>query len=186
MTRYIAFLRAINVGGHTVKMADLRTLFEALGFSEVETFIASGNVIFSEKSKNVAALQRRIEAHLRESFGFEVATFIRTDAEVTAAARHQAFSDSALKSAVALNVAFLAEPLEEGATQALRSLSTGTDHFHIHGREIYWLSRMRQSESVISNAVIEKKIHAKSTLRGMNTLLKLSAKYAPEASPHGR
>jgi len=47
MTRYIAFLRAINVGGHTVKMEHLRGIFESMGFSNVETFIASGNVIFA-------------------------------------------------------------------------------------------------------------------------------------------
>ena len=51
MTRYIAFLRAINVGGHTVKMAELKRLFEALGFTNVETFIASGNVIFDSSAK---------------------------------------------------------------------------------------------------------------------------------------
>ena len=53
MPRYIAFLRAINVGGHnTVKMDFLRQLFESLGFSNVETFIASGNIVFETTSKN--------------------------------------------------------------------------------------------------------------------------------------
>ena len=52
MPRYIAFLRAINIGGHTVKMDDLRQLFESLQFTSVETFIASGNVIFKAGSDN--------------------------------------------------------------------------------------------------------------------------------------
>jgi len=60
LAKYIAFLRAINVGGHTVKMDHLRSLFEALGFSNVETFIASGNVIFESKSKSTRALERRL------------------------------------------------------------------------------------------------------------------------------
>src|SRR6185369_8391120 len=63
MPKYVAFLRAINVGGHVVKMDQLRALFEALGFANVETFIASGNVIFDSKSKNVAALERKIDRH---------------------------------------------------------------------------------------------------------------------------
>jgi uncharacterized protein (DUF1697 family) len=46
MPKYVAFLRAINVGGHTVKMDHLRRLFEALGFTNVETFIASSDVVF--------------------------------------------------------------------------------------------------------------------------------------------
>jgi uncharacterized protein (DUF1697 family) len=52
MTRYVALLRAINVGDHNVKMAHLRTLFDSLGVSNVETFIASGNVIFDSLAKN--------------------------------------------------------------------------------------------------------------------------------------
>ena len=64
MPRYIAFLRAINVGGHNVKMTQLRTLFEELECSNVETFIASGNVIFNSPSTNVQQIERQIERHL--------------------------------------------------------------------------------------------------------------------------
>ena len=59
MPKFVAFLRAINVGGHLVKMDELRGLFEALGFSNVETFIASGNVIFDSKATNVKSLERK-------------------------------------------------------------------------------------------------------------------------------
>jgi uncharacterized protein (DUF1697 family) len=65
MPRYIAFLRAINVGGHTVKMDVLRQHFAALGFSNVETFIASGNVVFETTAKNTRTLEQKIEKHLR-------------------------------------------------------------------------------------------------------------------------
>ena len=84
--RLIAFLRAINVGGHTVTMARLREEFEGLGFTDVETFIASGNVIFTSRSNDFARLEKKIEARLRAAFGFEVATFVRTNAEVAAVA----------------------------------------------------------------------------------------------------
>jgi len=77
MPKYVAFLRAINVGGHTVKMDHLRGLFEALSFSNVETFIASGNVIFDTKSKDQQTLERKIEKHLRETLGYAVTTFDR-------------------------------------------------------------------------------------------------------------
>ena len=87
MPRYIAFLRAINVGGHTVKMDALRELFEALGFEQVETFIASGNVIFETTETDTAALERRIETHLQAALGYAVATFLRSDAEVAAQLR---------------------------------------------------------------------------------------------------
>ena len=107
MPRYIAFLRAINVGGHTVKMDVLRQQFEALGFANVETFIASGNVIFETTAKNTRTLEKKIEQQLRAALGYEVATFIRTEAELAAIAQYQPFTTALLKTAQALNVAFL-------------------------------------------------------------------------------
>src|SRR5215211_2292119 len=82
MPKYIAFLRAINVGGHTVKMDYLRTLFEDLGLMNVETFIASGNVIFDSPARRPKALEQKIETFLKEKFGYAVATFIRSAAEL--------------------------------------------------------------------------------------------------------
>jgi uncharacterized protein (DUF1697 family) len=179
MPKYIAFLRAINVGGHhAVKMDFLRHLFESLGFSNVETFIASGNVMFETTSKNAQALEREIENRLRETLGYEVATFIRTGAELAAVASYKPFSQSELDGAAALNIAFLADGLDDKSSQKLMALRTDIDDFHIHEREIYWLCRKKQSGSKISNAVLEKAIGQKSTLRGANTVQKMAAKYS--------
>ncbi len=178
MTKHIAFLRAINVSGHTVKMDHLRQLFESLGFSNVETFIASGNVIFEAKAGSTKALEKKIEACLREALEYEVATFIRTDTEVVEIAKHKPFPQSQLDAAGALNIGFLADPLDDAAKQKLMSLRTNIDDFHIHGREIYWLCKKKQSESKVSNATIEKTLAVKSTLRGVNTIKKLAEKYA--------
>lgn len=76
--RYVAFLRAINVGGHTVKMDNLRRLFEAMGFTNVEPFIASGNVIFDSTSKSTAALEKKIEAHMQGESRFSGALLEKT------------------------------------------------------------------------------------------------------------
>jgi uncharacterized protein (DUF1697 family) len=177
MSKYITFLRAINVGGHTVKMDSLRQLFESLGFSDVETFIASGNVIFEAKTGNTKALEKKLETCLHEALGYEVATFIRTDAEVAEIAKYKPFPQSQLDAAMALNVGFLADPLNDAAKEKLLSLRTEIDDFHVHGREIYWLCKKKQSESKVSNVAIEKALGVKSTLRGMNTVKKLAEKY---------
>ena len=66
MPRYVAFLRAVNVGGRIVKMDALRGHFAAAGFANVETFIASGNVIFDTRAKAGPALEAKIEAALEE------------------------------------------------------------------------------------------------------------------------
>ena len=177
MPRYIAFLRAINVGGHTVKMDHLRGIFESMGFSDVETFIASGNVIFESKSTDARVLEKMIEKKLKEALGFEVATFIRSDSELAAVANYKPFPKPQMDSATALNIAFLSEPLDDKSKKALMALKSDIDDFHVHGREVYWLCLKKQSESKFSNAVLEKIIGRQSTLRGIYTIRKMAEKY---------
>src|SRR5215510_10726143 len=112
MARQVAFLRAINVGGHTVTMARLREIFEDLGFDDVETFIASGNVIFTAGRQTGAALERTTAARLEDVLGYEVVTFIRTADEVVAIGSYKAFPPAQVQSAGAYCVGFLTRPLE--------------------------------------------------------------------------
>ena len=177
MIRYIALLRAVNVGGRVVTMETLRGMFEELGFTKVATFIASGNVIFETPSKAEAALKQKIEAHLRASLGYEVATFLRTDAELAGVAAREPFTEAELKTAASLNVGFLEAPLDADAERALMALKTPDDAFRLQGRELHWLSRVKQNESKLTNVRIEKAIGGKITFRGMNTVKKLAAKY---------
>jgi len=177
--RYIAFLRAINVGGRTVKMDALRAVFAEMGFDAVETFIASGNVIFTTASLDAPALQRQIEDALQRALGYAVTTFLRTDAEVTAVAHYIPFPPAAMATAGALNVAFLAEPLAPQDEAKVTALRTAIDDFHVHAREVYWLCETKQSESTFSNVVFERTLGKRATFRGMNTVQKLAAKYPP-------
>ncbi|MEK6284404.1 MAG: DUF1697 domain-containing protein [Acidobacteriota bacterium] len=178
MTRYFAFLRAINVGGHVVKMDRLRQIFESLAFSNVETFIASGNVIFESTSKSVKTLEKKIENGLREELGYEVVTFIRTEPELVEIANYQPFSPSDFDAAVAFNIVFLSETPDERSKQGLMALRTQVDDLHLRGREIYWLGRTKQSESTISNTVFSKTLGQLATVRGANTVKKMAVKYA--------
>lgn len=179
MPRTIAFLRAINVGGHTVKMDVLCRLFEELGFAGVETFIASGNVIFDTAETDAAGLERRIEAHLRDALGYDVVTFLRSDAEVAAVAAYQPFSPAEMATAQAFNVGFLAETPDDQSVAKIHTFATDIDAFHVHGREIYWACRKKQSESTFSNAVLERALRRPSTWRNLNTVQRLAAKYPP-------
>ena len=175
--RCVAFLRAVNVGGRVVKMDRLRTIFSDEGFTNVETFIASGNVVFDAKSKPSAALERSLETVLRDEFGFDVATFMRTTAELRAAAGHRAFTAAAIKRSVALNVAFLRQAPDAKSVKAIMSLTNALDDFHVRGRELYWLSRTRQGESKLSNAVFEKTLGQAATMRGISTIRKMAEKF---------
>ena len=176
MTRLFAFLRAINVGGHTVTMAELRGIFEDLGFLDVETFIASGNVIFRSPSKTLGALEPTIEGGLHKALGYEVKTFIRTAPELVAVSGYKPFPETRIRSAGAFCVGFMAQPLDAAAKKSLFALKTTIDDFHVHGREVYWLCTMRQSESKFSNTRFEKATGARITFRGAGTVAKLAAK----------
>ncbi len=89
MNKFIAFLRAINVGGHkSVKMEDLRQFFESFGLANVQTYIQSGNVIFDWKD-NDAAQPDKLEDQLEKELGYKVDIFLRTLKEVTAIANQK-------------------------------------------------------------------------------------------------
>src|SRR5258708_18044057 len=179
MTMYVAFLGAINGGGHTVKMDYVRSLFESVGCANVETFIASGNVIFDSKSRNTTSLEQKIEKHLRKILGYEVRTFIRATYELAEVADYKPFSRAELNAAGNfLYVGFLAdEPGNEGKKRVL-SLSGPTDEFAVHRRELYWLIRTSFSESAVSGALLEKTLGMPATFRNMNTVKRIAAKYS--------
>ncbi|MFN7956752.1 MAG: DUF1697 domain-containing protein [Holophagaceae bacterium] len=177
MSRTFAFLRALNVGGHTVTMARLRELFEDLGLKRVETFIASGNVVFDGGTSSKAALRKRIEGHLAKALGYEVATFLRSERELAALVRGCPFSPAEVAAARALNVAFLQEPLTGEGLARLQTLSTEVDALSAKGREVWWLCQAKQSESTFSNAAFEKATGVKATFRGFNTLQRLADKH---------
>jgi uncharacterized protein (DUF1697 family) len=174
--RYIAFLRAINVAPRTVKMDRLRAIFEEMGFGDVETFIASGNVVFTAPAQDTRALEQRIEAGLKKALGYEVETFLRTPAELDAITRYRPFGDDADGHTVYVN--FLYEPLEKDAVERLEGLRTEVDEFHVHGREYYWLARKKLSESLVTGPQMAKAIgKVPSTNRNITTVQKLASKY---------
>lgn len=178
LTRYVALLRAINVGGHTIKMDHLRSLFQEIGFQNVETFIASGNVIFEAPAGGARAFEERIEAHLYASLGYKVATFTRTPDELSEIASYRPFpaEETAAESAI-VYVAFLPVEPGERAEQRLLALRTPVDDFHVHKREVYWLCRIRMSDSTFSGGLLEKTVGLPATMRNTSTVKKLAAKY---------
>jgi uncharacterized protein (DUF1697 family) len=177
MQKLIAFLRAINVGGHTVKMDQLRKLFEELEFSKVETFIASGNVIFESPRQDLQALEAQIETHLKTALGYEVATFIRSTSELEEAAEYEPFPAESVGKGGTVYVAFLKDTPSKQAAQDLLALRTDVDDFHVHKREVYWHCRTSLHESTFSGARLEKTLKMPATMRNSTTVKKLAAKY---------
>jgi uncharacterized protein (DUF1697 family) len=182
MPRYVALLRAINVGGHVVKMDRLRAVFSGLGFSDVETFIASGNVIFSSPERDAAALQRRVEIALAEALGYEVATFIRTPEELSAVVRHRPFAAEPAPGAGTIYVTFVARPLSASARKQIASLATPSDELACQGREVYWCRHGNLLDSTVSGKEMGKALGS-ATMRNRNTIVRLVARLANESGP---
>ncbi len=176
MPRFIAFLRALNVGGHgVVKMEALKKHFTAMGFSEVESFIASGNVVFS--SKSAKGLDGKIEAGLAGALGIEVPVFVRTLEELLALAGHHPFPEKAVTAAPTYLVGFLSKDLDAEGVDRLSALETNADRFHVRGRDFWWLSRHGQNKPAISGRALEKALGQPTTLRNVNTVRRMAERY---------
>lgn len=176
MPRFVAFLRALNVGGgHVVKMDVLKRAFERMGFADVETFIASGNVVFSAKAAK--GHEAKISRALEQQLAYEVAPFVRTLSELAAVAAHEPFPKADVEAAPTFCVGFLSAKPDAAARKRLKALETDADRFHVRGREFWWLSKNRQGGAAISGRVLEKTLGQPTTLRGVKTILKMAARY---------
>jgi uncharacterized protein (DUF1697 family) len=176
MSRHVAFLRAINVGGHVVKMDALHRAFESLGLANVETFIASGNVLFDARSGS-RALEKKIEAHLQKALGYRVDTFIRSAPEIAAIAEYEPFKGRTIDGAT-VYVALLGVPPGAEAQLKIEAFQTADEAFHIHGRELYWQRVPSMRVATFSGALLERTLRGPATMRNVNTIRRLAAKLA--------
>ena len=177
MTRYVAFLRAINVGGRTVRMDALRRLFETWGGSNVETFIASGNVVFETVRRSAESTERSIEDHVRKALGYPVLTFLRTVPELAAIVGHTPFAQDELDAGGTLFVGFMKCAPGPSVARAVAALRDDVNDFAIRGRELYWLRRSQLMQSISSGPPLEKLVGSPMTMRNVNTVRRLAAKY---------
>jgi uncharacterized protein (DUF1697 family) len=170
--RYVAFLRAVNVGGRRVSMDRLRALFEELGFERVSTHIASGNVLF-EASGRAADLEQAIESKLEEALGFEVTTFLRRANDVRHAASEKPFGK--VPAGKTHMVAFLRRKPTTAERKAIEEKSTSSDSLVVDGREVHWLIQGRMMDSELKPKDWEV-LGQPTTTRNTTMLAKLAAK----------
>jgi uncharacterized protein (DUF1697 family) len=178
MSELVAFLRAINVGGRQAKNTDLRAAFERMGYTDVETFIASGNVIFSARARASGALEQRIERALEQEFDLEMTTFLRSRAEVAAIAAAAPFRSAPLRAWKSLYVILAKQKYSAAATRAIEALATDNDRFAVDGREVYWLCRTVSTDSLVTTNQLRKAV-GPTTSRNITTFRRLAAKYPP-------
>ena len=170
MPRYAAFLRGINVGGTRVKKDDLCAPFTALGLDEVDTFRASGNVIFEGPRMGAAKLQKQIEERLAADLGFTKAvTFIRTPAEMRALAESQPLKP---RDGQKMHVMLL---LKKPA-QSVLDFATEDDQLALGPKELFWLPKARMTDSELDLKAIEKLI-GPTTMRTKGTIDEIASRW---------
>lgn len=174
MKKYVAFLRAINVGGHAImKMADLKRMFESFGLENVQTYIQSGNVILESEQSDAVSLEKQIEDHLEKEAGSKLRLFLRTVQEVQSIARKSPFTAKADET---VHVTFLNQKPDKKQREAVLALKSEADDFEIKGREVYNLRRDRE-KSIFSNNFIETTLKLPATTRNLTVIKKIAEKY---------
>jgi uncharacterized protein (DUF1697 family) len=178
VSRFAAFLGGINVGGHRVKNDELRLRFEEMGFHEVATFRASGNVVFAVHDEPPGEeLTDRIERELAASLGYRVPTFLRTAEELSTVAAAEPFDAARLQASKGkLQVGLLAARPTPRARKDVLKLASDEDLLAFGERELYWLP----SGGILDSALDFKAIGVllgPMTLRTKNTVTQIAAKH---------
>jgi len=173
VTVFVSMLRAVNVGGHSkIKMDELQAAYVALGLRNVRTLLQSGNVVFSSRLKDRAALAKRIMQEIERRFDLQIDVVIRTLDEIKKIVeRGPALSPRADKSR--LLVMFLAGVPDAQGAAALLKQHKGSEMIEVRGPEIYLYYPDGVGRSKLTTAFIENKVKTTGTARNWNTLTKL-------------
>ncbi len=177
MSIYIALLRGINVGGkNIIKMGDLKHAFEAIGLSQVRTYIQSGNVLFKSNEEE-EPLRKRIEHEIERVFGFEITVVLRTDKELEYITQNCPFSQEEISEAElsseaeSLYISLLTQaPAQEGI-QLLNTYKSERDKCQIQGRDVFLLFHHSIRNSKLANNL--HKLGVPATVRNWKTINKL-------------
>ncbi|OBZ17474.1 MULTISPECIES: DUF1697 domain-containing protein [Bacillales] len=172
MTIYFALLRGINVSGHNmIKMAELKKMFEAMGFERVQTYINSGNVMF-ESEEGEELLEEKIESEISKCFGFNIAVILRSASELASIIDKCPFDFKSLAEGQSIHLTFLKKPPTDDTIDKLPEVELNDDDYLIAGRDIYFFYSGSMLDSNLPKK-FQKVLPA--TARNWKTVLKLQA-----------
>jgi len=175
MPRYAALLRGINVGGNKkVPMADLKKLFEKLGFTNVKTLLNSGNALFASDEKK-AALHGKIEKAMAEKFGFPIPLILRTVDELKALAESEPFKGITVTPATRLYITFLGEGSKKSSLKAPFESEDGACRIlRISPTEVCSVLTLAEDVGTVdAMGIIEREFGKNVTTRNWNTVQKM-------------
>jgi uncharacterized protein (DUF1697 family) len=175
--RHVALLRGINVGGNNlIKMADLKACFSDLGFSDVETYIASGNVIFTAKPGPRAKLVKTIEAGLDRAFGYESRVVVVSADELALVVDEAPEGFGKEPKKYRYDVLFVKEPLVAREAVKLVPVKEGVDVIAAGKHALYFRRLISKATQSRLSRIVQLPLYQNITIRNFNTTTKLLAK----------
>ena len=175
MPRYVALLRSVNVAGHgRIAMDQLRASFDALGYTDVTTYIQTGNVLFTTGSKSQTGISSAIEERLDEDFGGSPAVLLRSVADFGRVASSSPYAKAGADTG-RHHVTFLATSPSRAALDGLRLPPSGRDELGVDGKEVYVHTPDGYANTKYTGTFLERRLGVVSTTRNWNTVTKLGA-----------
>lgn len=176
MPVFISLLRGINVGGNKkIKMADLRDLYQSLGFRDTKTLLQSGNAVFMTDINDSSRVIDIIEAGIQDTFGFDVTIILRTPDELQAVVDKHPFTDGQVNDPAKISFVYLDSAPTDEAVDNLRKNNPGNEIIHADGSQLYIFYDDGKGKSKLDNNRIERALKRKATARNWNTTQKLLA-----------
>jgi uncharacterized protein (DUF1697 family) len=170
MKKFIALLRGINVSGQKlIKMSELKALFEKTCFQNVETYIQSGNVIFSSREKSSEKLEQKISSAIKKKFGFDVKVIVITPEEIKYVLKSNPFIKKK-KDTDKLYTIFLSSIPTKANVEKLDSADYLPEEFKIDGKRIYLFVPNGYGKAKLNNNLFESKLKVFGTARNLKTL----------------
>ncbi len=175
MAKYISILRGINVGGNRkILMKDLKSLFEKLSFSNVKTYIQSGNVIFESDQKVLNTdLEQSIQQEITETFGFDVPVIVRTAEECKESVDNNPFCKEPNADIDRLHLTFLKEIPSPELLEKIKLFQFLPDRYEIIGKDVFIFCAAGYGTSKLTNPFFESKLKVRATTRNWKTVMKL-------------
>jgi uncharacterized protein (DUF1697 family) len=172
MTRLVALLRAVNVGGRKLPMAELRELCSELGWEAVETYIQSGNLVFSAAGK-AEAMEKKLEEAIRDRFGLDVPAIVRTAEQWAGYVAANPFPDVARDEPNRLQLLVSKRPPDGEAEAKLMERARAGEAVKSAGGVLWFHFPEGVGTSKLTPALIDKAAGSPSTSRNWRTVLKL-------------
>lgn len=171
MIKYVAILRGINVAGkNKILMKDLVQLFEQMGLANVETYIQSGNVVFSSKFADVQYLETRIESAIKEKFGFDVPTIILSETKLERTLKYNPYLENKTVDEDALHATFLRYEADHELVKEFETLDYSPDETIVTNDLVYVYCPNGYGKTKFNNGFIERKLKAQATTRNWKSI----------------